>query len=347
MGVKRGLDEDDELGNVNKITEDEAALYDRQIRLWGMECQKRLREARILIIGLNGVGAEVVKNLTLSGMNSITILDDTEVTESDKTAQFFVASSELGEKRSEASLAAIQELNPNVKILVETGDPNTKPDSFFADFDAIFATGCDIDLLIKIDKICRDTKEVQFYCADTWGFYGYCFLDLLHHNFKNYVKTTEPESNEKPSTSTDSQKMVEQKLDYYPLGRCMLAKVGEGLKKRINKVFVLLHVVNHFRELKGRYPAAETHEKDYEQLKKIRTAVSKTMGVDVNKISDDMLNFVFGELSPVCAAVGGVLANEMIKGLSKKGLPIHNFFLFDGFESVGVNEVVKTSLDDL
>ena len=40
MGVKRNLDESGILDDV-KITEDEAALYDRQIRLWGMECQKR------------------------------------------------------------------------------------------------------------------------------------------------------------------------------------------------------------------------------------------------------------------------------------------------------------------
>ena len=32
------------------ITEDEAQLYDRQIRLWGLDAQKRLRAARVLVI---------------------------------------------------------------------------------------------------------------------------------------------------------------------------------------------------------------------------------------------------------------------------------------------------------
>lgn len=61
------------------ITEDEAALYDRQIRLWGLDAQKRLRGAAVLLIGLGGVGAEIAKNVILSGVKSITFLDDSEV----------------------------------------------------------------------------------------------------------------------------------------------------------------------------------------------------------------------------------------------------------------------------
>ena len=42
-----------------QLTEDEAALYDRQIRLWGLNAQRRIRAARVLVAGLGGVGAEV------------------------------------------------------------------------------------------------------------------------------------------------------------------------------------------------------------------------------------------------------------------------------------------------
>ena len=43
------------------LTEREAAVYDRQIRLWGVEAQKRLQTSRILICGFSGLGAEVAK----------------------------------------------------------------------------------------------------------------------------------------------------------------------------------------------------------------------------------------------------------------------------------------------
>lgn len=40
----------------SRITSEEARLYDRQIRLWGVEAQKNLRSADVLVIGLSGTG---------------------------------------------------------------------------------------------------------------------------------------------------------------------------------------------------------------------------------------------------------------------------------------------------
>ncbi len=83
------------------ITEDQEALYDRQIRLWGVDAQKklpfkieqeqkklqileflyfyRLLAARILMINMSGLSAEIAKNLVLSGISRMTILDENEV----------------------------------------------------------------------------------------------------------------------------------------------------------------------------------------------------------------------------------------------------------------------------
>jgi ubiquitin-like 1-activating enzyme E1 A len=42
------------------------------------------------------------------------------------------------------------------------------------------------------------------------------------------------------------------------------------------------------------------------------------------------------ELSPVCAIVGGILAQEIIKVLSGKELPVQNWFLYDGISGSGL-----------
>jgi ubiquitin-like 1-activating enzyme E1 A len=90
---------------INEISEDEAQIYDRQIRLWGLEAQNRLRKSSILLVGMGGLGAEVSKNLMLSGLKSLTLLDDKEVSfiffdksissqfkvsEADYTSQFMI-----------------------------------------------------------------------------------------------------------------------------------------------------------------------------------------------------------------------------------------------------------------
>ena len=41
------------------LTEKEAAIYDRQIRLWGVEAQKRMQNSRVLFCGFRATNAEV------------------------------------------------------------------------------------------------------------------------------------------------------------------------------------------------------------------------------------------------------------------------------------------------
>ena len=41
------------------------------------------------------------------------------------------------------------------------------------------------------------------------------------------------------------------------------------------------------------------------------------------------------ELSPVCAVVGGMLAQDILKALAAREAPIANFFTFDGNSGAG------------
>ena len=91
------------------ITDREAAVYDRQIRLWGLEAQKRLQNSRILICGMRGLGAEVAKNLALAGFG-VTVQDSSNVCEQDLGANFFISADQVGENRAVAALKQIKEL---------------------------------------------------------------------------------------------------------------------------------------------------------------------------------------------------------------------------------------------
>lgn len=41
------------------LTEREAEVYDRQIRLWGLEAQRRMKDSKVLVLGLGAANAEV------------------------------------------------------------------------------------------------------------------------------------------------------------------------------------------------------------------------------------------------------------------------------------------------
>jgi ubiquitin-like 1-activating enzyme E1 A len=51
-------------------------------------------------VGLNGLGAEICKNIVLCGVKALTLLDDQVVTTQDFTAQFLIPRTDLGKNVS-------------------------------------------------------------------------------------------------------------------------------------------------------------------------------------------------------------------------------------------------------
>ena len=55
------------MASLSVVTKQESEIYDRQIRLWGIEAQQRLQSSRMLLCGrFSATAAEVAKNLVLA-----------------------------------------------------------------------------------------------------------------------------------------------------------------------------------------------------------------------------------------------------------------------------------------
>jgi molybdopterin/thiamine biosynthesis adenylyltransferase len=80
---------------MSSLTEKEIEQYDRQIRLWGVDAQRRMRDARVLVVGLGALGAEVSKNLLLAGVNCV-LVDAVTVEMSHLGAGFFLRTEDVG-----------------------------------------------------------------------------------------------------------------------------------------------------------------------------------------------------------------------------------------------------------
>ena len=52
-----------------------------------MRAQRRMATSNVLIVGANGLGAEIAKNVILAGVKSVTMLDDGPAQWSDLSAQ--------------------------------------------------------------------------------------------------------------------------------------------------------------------------------------------------------------------------------------------------------------------
>ncbi|XP_034024552.1 SUMO-activating enzyme subunit 1 [Thalassophryne amazonica] len=330
------------------ISEEEAAQYDRQIRLWGLEAQKRLRGSRMLLVGLGGLGAEVAKNLILAGVKRLTLLDHEQATEESCRAQFLVPAMAQGRNRAEASLERAQNLNPMVEVHADSERVEGKPDDYFLQYDAVCLTGCSRDLMVRVDQLCTQ-HNIKVFCGDVYGYYGYMFCNLgQEHSYveeKNkVVKLTGDASDgpkaKKTKVDTNETTMLKKKISFCSLKEALevdwtTEKAKASLKKTPADYF-LLHVLLKFRTDKGRDPEPQCFAEDSKLLEQIRNDVLYALGVKCDILNDDFISYCFSEMSPVCAVVGGVLGQEVVKALSHRDAPHRNFFFFDGRKGNGV-----------
>lgn len=65
-----------------------------------MTIEFRLSNSNVLFIGIGGLAAEVCKNVFLAGVK-VSIWDNTPVSQSDFSSQFFINQSDIGKKVSQ------------------------------------------------------------------------------------------------------------------------------------------------------------------------------------------------------------------------------------------------------
>lgn len=93
--------------------------YSRQLVLpeFGIEGQRRLRAARVLVLGAGGLGSPVLLYLAAAGVRTIGIVDFDEVEESNLHRQVIHPTSAVGRPKVASAVAAITALNPGVTVI--------------------------------------------------------------------------------------------------------------------------------------------------------------------------------------------------------------------------------------
>lgn len=323
----------------------EAELYDRQIRLWGIEAQEKLRAANVLLINIRGLGSEIAKNILLSGINSLTILDDGVVTEELQRTNFLLNRDSIGKKIAEEVVLKAQALNPLVNIVVDTENVADKDAKYFEKFTIVVATNISSTLLLKIDKICRNLN-VKLIFGDVFGTFGYSLADFQNHEYleEQVILAGKKRSHDGDEKSTIK---ITGKIEYPALNKVIILpntkQSTEPIKKvkRRNEYFFLMLILLEFRNATGRNPQIATKDEDLKLLKSIKKDVFGLYEVDESKLKENTIfNLVFGEVVPVCAILGGVIAQEVIKAVSHKEVTINNVFLFDPVTYNGKEETV-------
>ena len=102
----------------SELDAEELMRYSRQIIIpeIGMVGQRRLKNAKVLVIGAGGLGSPALLYLAAAGVGTIGIIDDDVVDVSNLQRQVIHAMSSVGRLKTESAAARIRELNPLVAV---------------------------------------------------------------------------------------------------------------------------------------------------------------------------------------------------------------------------------------
>ena len=86
----------------------------------GEEGQKRIADARILVVGAGGLGAPALYYLAAAGVGTLGIADFDDVEESNLQRQIIHTTSRVGVNKALSAKTAIEDLNPDVDVRIWT-----------------------------------------------------------------------------------------------------------------------------------------------------------------------------------------------------------------------------------
>lgn len=92
--------------------------YHRQTSLEaiGVDGQRRLRKARVLVVGAGGLGSPLIEYLAAAGVGSIGIVDDDTVSASNLNRQILYDISQVGKLKANCAADVVRRINPDCKV---------------------------------------------------------------------------------------------------------------------------------------------------------------------------------------------------------------------------------------
>ncbi|KAI1928310.1 E1 ubiquitin-activating protein aos1 [Ophidiomyces ophidiicola] len=340
--------------NSNPISADEIALYDRQIRLWGLKAQERIRTSKILLISIKALGNEIAKNLVLAGIGSLTILDDQIVCEEDLGAQFFLSADDIGKYRVIAASQQIKQMNPRVHVEADSSDAGTKSPEYFSRFDIIIATDMRFEAFATINAACRVVHR-PCYVAGSHGLYGFIFADLIRHEFViEREKSNMPPQSQETMTrvvlhvtrKVEKDRVIEtvtKRETYTPLLLANTSPLPDEFTKvarkrrQVTPVLTCIRALWEFQRLRAGWFPSFSRE-DLELFTRLANECHLELKLDPSTLTAEFLrSFISNigtEINPVVAFLGGYLAQDAINFLSAREQPLQNFLFFDGDKNI-------------
>lgn len=150
--------------------------YERQIALpeIGISGQQKLADAKVLIIGVGGLGCPVLQNLAGAGVGTIGIVDGDIVNETNLHRQFLYTPNDCGRMKVEVAAEVVVKQNPNIAI-------KAYPDSFSKQ--NALEIAADYEMIVD----CTDTLPTRYLINDIAAAKGIPMVYASIHGFEGQL----------------------------------------------------------------------------------------------------------------------------------------------------------------
>lgn len=394
---------DDSRSNSVKMTdadEIDEGLYSRQLYVLGHEAMRAMQKSALLIVGCDGLGVEIAKNVILAGVKSVAVYDPHPATLPDLSSNFYLTEADVAAKtsRAQACIKDLVSLNPYVNVSVHDGMLNlNEPDrNVFSSFAVVVMVNQSHAAQRAVDSVCHKAG-VKFLSASSRGVFGSIFCDF-GPSFTVTDPTGEPPrsvmissiTKENPPivTCLDEQRHDLESGDYVSftevqgmvelnddkphkikvLGPYTFALEETDISSFANYVRggyatqVKMPVTVSFKPLGEAFASPEYVITDFAKMDHMDTVHACFAAIDelpggslprpgsaedaatftkllklqdrepIASVAEAFARTCAGNISPIAAGLGGVAAQEVLKAISGKFMPIRQFLYFDGME---------------
>ena len=114
-------------------------LFDRTTLLVGEDAMSRIKNAKVIIFGIGGVGSWVAECLVRTGIRDLTLVDSDRVSPTNVNRQMPATTLTIGEVKTEAAKKRLLEINPDadIKTLTLFYDETTASEINLSEYDYI------------------------------------------------------------------------------------------------------------------------------------------------------------------------------------------------------------------
>jgi len=159
---------------INRLKGIDEDLQSRSLAVLGRGAFQKLFNSKILISGLNGLGAEVAKNVILANVNTVTLHDTKNATIADLGSHFYLTEADVGSNRAVVSLNKLAELNPSVRVIAT---PHPLSEELVVRHTVLVLIETSNADAIRWNKFCRE-HGIYFIKTDVNGLAGTVFNDF-------------------------------------------------------------------------------------------------------------------------------------------------------------------------